>query len=122
MKTGNRFTGLSKGRTAKRGMMNKTETRYAADLEIMKANGTIINYWFEPFSLRLSHAASGQPARYTPDFLLLYPDGRTVVVDVKGGMVDNAAIVRAKCAAELFSLWEFWIVQWKDKKWTTQEL
>ena len=125
--SGTRFTGLSKGRVAKRGEMNKTEARYAAELDAMVRQGTLVRYWFEPFSLRLSQPPKGQPARYTPDFLLLYPDGRTVVVDVKGsGLDDKAAVVRIKCAAEHFPLWEFWIVKQKLERdgggWKTSEV
>lgn len=122
MKPGNRFRGLSKGRIATRGVMNKTESRYAVMLDEMKAKGELSSYWFEPFSLRLTTPENGQPCRFTPDFLLLYPDGRTVVVDVKGGIVNDASIVRAKCAAERYPLWEFWIVSWKNKAWQCQEL
>ena len=124
---GNRFAGLSRGRVTERGAMNKTETRYARELDAMVRSETLARYWFEPFSLRLSNPPEGQPARYTPDFLLLYPDGRTVVVDVKGsGLDDTAAIVRAKCAAEQYPLWEFWIVKQQTKKagggWKTTEV
>ena len=117
MKSGHRFSGLSKGRTGKRGVMNKTETEFAEVLEAAKASGTIIDYWFEPFSLRLSAPPEGQPARYTPDFMTLYPDGLTVIDDVKGsGPDDPAAIVRIKTAAEIFPLWKFCIVKKQTKK------
>ena len=122
-----RFTTLSKGRVATRGEMNKTEKRYAAELDEMIRQQKLVRYWFEPFSLRLTKPPKGQPARYTPDFLLLYPDGRTVVVDVKGSGIDNdASIVRIKCAAEHFPLWEFWLVKQKTKRqgggWRTLEV
>jgi hypothetical protein len=117
MKSGHRFSGLSKGRTGKRGVMNKTETEFAEVLEAAKASGTIIDFWFEPFSLRLSAPPEGQPARYTPDFMTLYPDGLTVIDDVKGsGPDDPAAIVRIKTAAEIFPLWKFCIVKKQTKK------
>lgn len=126
-KTGSRFAGLSRGRIAQRGEMNKTERRYADDLDARIAAGEITRYWFEPFSLRLSNPPGGQPARFTPDFLVLMPDGETFVDDVKGsGLDDNAAIVRAKCAAEMYPLWRFRIVKENRKKdgggWTVKEL
>lgn len=122
-----RFQHLSKGRIAKRGEMNKTEAKYAAELEERKLAGEIVAYWFEPFSLRLSSPEGGQPARYTPDFLVLMPDGLTVVEDVKGsGLDDKAAIVRIKCAAEQYPLWKFRIVKAKRVKdgggWTIKEV
>lgn len=109
---GSRFTHLSKGLVRTRGAMNKTEAKYASELELQKRSGLISDYWFEPFSLRLSSPECGQPARYTPDFMILMPDGTTIVDDVKNSSIDdNAAIVRIKCAAELFPLWVFRLVR-----------
>lgn len=89
--------------------MNRGETRYSEYLAGLKLAGEIAEFWFEPFSLRISSCDSGQPARYTPDFLVLMPDGRTYVDDVKtaSGFDDHAAIVRLKVAATQFSLWTF---------------
>lgn len=123
-----RFDALSRGKVTARGEMNRTESAYAAELDAMIAAGQLLRYWFEPFSLRLSNPPKGQPARYTPDFLLLFPDGRTVIVDVKtsSGFDDFASGVRIKCAAEQFPLWEFWRVRRKRKKdgggWTCEEV
>ena len=125
MKSTHRFHGLSKGNVVKRGigLMNKTEARYAAMLDEMIQRGEIVKWWFEPFSLRLTSPDKGRGVRYTPDFLLVYPDGETVVVDIKGDGVNNdASIVRAKCAAESFFLWHFWIVTWSKGVWYTQKL
>lgn len=114
---GNRFAALSKGRTKKRGEMNKNEARYAEHLDAQQAAGEIVRYWFEPFSLRLSSPPTGQPARYTPDFLVLMPDGTTYVDDAKNKSIDDkAAIVRIKAADELFPLWIFRLVRPKAKK------
>ena len=116
-KPSHRFQRLSKGRVTKRGEMNKTEAAYAQELEQSKLAGKILDYWFEPMSLRLSHPPQGQPARYTPDFMVLCPDGLTVIQDVKGtGLDDYAAIVRLKCAAEQYPLWEFQLVKRRRKK------
>lgn len=104
-----RFKHLSRGLRRKRGEMNKTESAYADELT---ANPDVYRWWHEPFSLRLSSPESGQPARYTPDFLILMVDGTTYVDDVKAskGFDDNAGIVRAKCAAEQYPLWVFRLV------------
>lgn len=113
-RTGTRFTGLSKGRIAKRGQRNKTEAKYE---ETLWADPEVAAVWFEPLSLRLSSPESGQPARYTPDFLVLMRDGRTYLDDVKGtGPDDTAAAVRAKTAAELYPLWTFRIAKERRKK------
>lgn len=125
MKSGNRFQGLSKGSVAKRGigLMNKTEARYAAMLEEMKDQGEIVAWWFEPMSLRLTSPPEGRGVRYTPDFMLLYPDGETVIVDVKGDGINNdASMVRTKAAAERYFLWHFWFVTWSNGKWHTRRV
>ena len=109
-----RFRGLSRGRRAKRGERNKTEAEYEL---LLQADPEVYRVWFEPFSLRLSSPESGQPARYTPDFLVLMADGTTYVDDVKGsGIDDNAAAVRAKTAAELYPLWTFRIAKKQLKR------
>ena len=111
-----RFAGLSKGLVRERGRMNATEALYASLLAEKQKHGEIHQYWFEAVTLRISHPETGHPARFSPDFLVLYPDGTTCFDDTKGGMVDNAAIVRIKAAAEIFPLWKFRIVTRKSKK------
>ena len=99
---------LSRGLRRQRGEMNRLERQYSEQLD---ADPEIFRWWFEPFSLRLSHPESGQPARYSPDFLVLYADGTTCIDDVKGGFADDfASGVRIKAAAELFPLWKFRII------------
>ena len=113
----NRFRGLSRGRIAQRGKMNRTETLRAEELQLLKLAGEIQNWWFEPMSLRLSNPPEGQPARYTIDFMILMNDGLTIMEDTKGSGPDNeASIVRIKCAAEQYPLWKFRLVKRKTKK------
>lgn len=111
----NRFQVLSAGLRRKRGEMNKNEARYAEELE---ADQTVYHWWFQPLTLRLSHPESGQPAKFTPDFLVLMADGTTYLDDVKsgGGFDDLAAGVRIKTAAELYPLWRFRLVEARKKK------
>lgn len=110
----NRFKTLSRGRIAKRGIRNKTEARYE---DTLLGDPSIHQVWFEPFSLRLSSPDKGQPARYTPDFMILMKDGTTYIDDVKGaGLDDKAAAVRAKAAAEQYPLWIFRICKERRKK------
>lgn len=122
---GNRFANLSRGLRRKRGEMNRNEAEYAKELD---ANPEVYRWWFEPFSLRLSHPDAGVGASYCPDFLVLMTDGRTFVDDVKAkaGFDDNASIVRAKCAAEMFPLWQFRLIYARRKKdgggWDLKEL
>ena len=111
-----RFAGLSRGLVRERGRMNATEQAYAAELNAAMERGEVARWWFEPFSLRLSHPDTGQPATFSPDFLVLMPDGTTYVDDTKGGIVDNAAVVRIKAAAELYPLWRFRLATKRGKK------
>lgn len=114
---GNRFTTLSRGLIRQRGVMNRAETKWAEELEAQKLGGVIADWWYEPLTLRLSHPDSGQPAKLTPDFLVLMTDGTTYLDDVKGsGPDDNASMVRMKAAAELYPLWRFRIVKRQTKK------
>lgn len=109
-----RFAGLSRGYVGARGERNKTEAEYELLLE---TNPDVVWYQFEPFTLRLSHPPSGQPAKYTPDFLIVMRDGTTFVDDVKGSGPDSdAAIVRVKCAAEQFPIWTFRIAKKRRKR------
>ena len=108
---------LSKGRIAQRGKMNKTEAAYARYLDGLIAISDVARWWFEPFSVRLSHPDTGKPATYCPDFMILADDGTTYIDDVKGNRkhCNEAAIVRIKTAAEMFPLW-IWRLVWPDKK------
>lgn len=106
---GSRFAGLSKGRIAERGVRNKTESEYE---RLLQADPDVAEIRFEPMTLRISHPPVGQPAKYTPDFLIVMVDGTTYIDDVKGsGPDDNASIVRVKAAAELFPFWIFRIAK-----------
>ncbi len=112
-----RFHTLNTGLRRNRGELNRTEAAFARTLDVEIAAGELVRYWVEPFSLRLSSPPTGQPARYTPDFLLLRPDGEVWIVDVKGGGPGNeAAFVRLKCAAELYPLWRFFLVRAKSSR------
>ncbi len=102
----NRYKHLSKGLRRTRGEMNATEKAYSIELS---RNPSVVRWWFEPMSLQLSHPVTGQPARYTPDFMILLSDGTTIMDDVKAkkGFDDAASGVRIKAAAELYPLWIF---------------
>lgn len=110
---GSRYTGLSKGLVRTRGKMNSAESKYAAMLDGLVAVGDVAWWRFEPFSLRLTECDKGQPARYTPDFLVLMPDGVTFLDDLKTrrGFDDPASLVRIKVAADQYPLWRFRIVR-----------
>ena len=118
---GSRFDGLNRG-SRKRGEMNKTETAYAAELEILKAAGGIVDYRYEPVGGGLSHSPTGaKSAWYRPDFMILTADGRIIFDDVKGGAVNDAAIVRINCAAEQYPWFTFRTVTKAGKTFKVQE-
>lgn len=119
-----RFDILSRGLRRKRGTMNNVEKAYSEWLESLPE---VYRWWYEPLTLRLSHPEGGQPAKFTPDFLVLTEDGTTFLDDVKaGGFDDFAAGVRIKAAAELYPLWKFRRVYRIAKKngggWRTEEV
>lgn len=113
-----RFRHLARGLNRKRGEMNRTEAAYAAVLDGMKASGEVVAYWFEPASFRLSSPPEGQPARVTPDFMVLMASGEVWVVDCKtsSGFDDNAGIVRLKCGAESFPLFRWFVARQRLKR------
>lgn len=121
-KQGTRYAGLSRGLVRTRGKMNRTESRYARELDIQIQSGDVVDYWFEPFSLKLTHPDSGKALFYTPDFLVLLPSGITFIDDVKGGQIDDAALVRIRVAAEKFTLWRFRLVQLIKRDWKVREV
>ncbi len=83
------------------GQMNKTEQRYAEYLDLQKHAGEIIDWRFEPFKLRLAGRTF-----YTPDFVVILPDGTIRIIEVKGHWEDDAR-VKIKVAAEAYWWFEF---------------
>lgn len=80
----------------KPGVMNKTEEAYAAHLHQRKLAGEIADYKFESYTLKLA-----DNCRYTPDFMVLMPDGTMQFHEVKGFWFDDAK-VKIKVAARQF--------------------
>lgn len=86
----------AKGRL-KSGQMNRTEKAYAAWLEAEKHAGRIMTYWFEALKLKIAEGTCW----YTPDFLVLMPDGTLELHEVKGSprIFAEDAKVKTKSAA-----------------------
>ncbi|HEU02487.1 MAG TPA: DUF1064 domain-containing protein [Aurantimonas coralicida] len=78
--------------------MNKLEARYERQLDMLKHVGVIADYRFECIKLRLG---PNWLTGYTPDFLVILPDGLIEVHEVKGFWEDDAR-VKIKTAAGLF--------------------
>ena len=92
------------------GKMNKTERRYAAQLELQKAAGDILWWAFEPINLRL-----GDNCFYRVDFLVLKGDGALECHEVKGHWTDDA-LVKIRVAAEKFPF-KFIAIRWAKQQW-----
>ena len=76
-----------------KGRMNKTETAYAAQLELRKAAGEVAWWVFEGLKLRLADATF-----YDTDFTVMLSTGELEVHEVKGHWTDDAR-VKIKVAA-----------------------
>ena len=104
---------FARGRTVRRqpGTMNKTEAAFAALLDLRVKAGEIAAYWFESLTLRLAARTT-----YTPDFVILHNDGLIEVAEVKGGFIEDDAMVKFKVAAEAFFMFQFVMYQRKRVK------
>ena len=88
----------AKGRM-KSGQMNRTEKAYAAWLEAEKHAGRITAYWFEALKLKIAEGA----CFYTPDFLVMRPDGTLELHEVTGSpaiFADDAKVKVKACATQ----------------------
>lgn len=97
------------------GDMNGLETKYAHWLEGERTAGRIHAWMFEPMALRL-----GERCSYNPDFLVIFPDGRTEIHETKGHWQDDA-LVKIKVAANQFPWWQFKAIQWRSGQWQVRE-
>jgi hypothetical protein len=93
----------------KTGVMNKTESAYAATLELRKHAGEVAWYKFEGIKFRLADNTF-----YTPDFAVMLADGALEAHEVKGFWQDDAR-AKIKIAADLYPL-RFVAIQAKSKK------
>ena len=96
--------------------MNKWETMYAEELMQRKMNGEIQWFGYESIKLRLAKATT-----YTPDFVVVLPDGRVEFHEVKGFWRDDAR-VKIKVAAELFPWARFVVVTRKHGEFKKEAL
>lgn len=103
----------------KTGERNKTEAAYEAVLLSRQIAGEVLWYKFEGIKLRLADNTF-----YTPDFAVMLENGQLEMHEVKGYMMDDAA-VKIKVAADLYPF-RFVIVRVNPKKdgggWKIQEV
>lgn len=88
--------------------MNRWEEAYSKTLDILVATGNLHCWYFQRVTLRL-----GPDLRYTPDFLLIYPDGKMQFVEIKGFEREDARD-KFKMAGELHP-WAEWAMVKKLK-------
>ena len=106
-------TNLGAARGQKQGSLyaSKLEARYAQQLDWRQAAGELTRWWYEALKLRLAARCW-----YTPDFLVLYPDGRLELHETKGFLRDDAW-VKLKVAAEMYPRFRFRLVQQYHGQW-----
>ncbi len=83
----------------KSGQMNKTETQYAAELELLKRSGSIKDYWFEAIKLKIAEGS----CFYSPDFMVLNDKDELELHEVKGSphiFTDDAKVKVKVCATK----------------------
>ena len=80
----------------KAGAMNRTESAYAAHLDLLRAAGEVQWHRFEGVKLRLADSTF-----YTPDFAVMAADGVLEMHEVKGFWTDDAR-VKIKVAADQY--------------------
>lgn len=112
----------AKGNTERRvpGTMNRTESRYSAHLALRLLAGEISLTRFEAITLKLA-----ADTRYTPDFMVMLPDGSLELHEVKGAKkqklngavtgkvipyIQEDAKLKVKVAAEMFHEFRFCVV------------
>lgn len=90
--------------------MNKTEAEYAGMLEARRLRGEVAWWRYEAITLKLA-----DNTRYTPDFLVLLPDGALEIHETKGGYIREDGWLKLKVAAALFPF-RFFLCQKASKK------
>lgn len=95
--------------------MNKLESSYASQLEILKRAGEIIDYAYESIKFQLAYKCF-----YTPDFIVVYSD-RFEFHETKGFMRDDAS-VKIKTAARLYPWFRFKIIKRENRQWKIIEV
>lgn len=108
--------------------MNKTETAYAAHLEILRAAGEIQWYGFEVIKVRIGH-----DCWICPDFLVVYPDRHLELHDTKGTRkkagtstqsyyAEEDAVVKARAVGANFPVPIYFLYRLTDGTWEKKEM
>jgi hypothetical protein len=99
---------------AKTVRMNKTEAKYGRYLDTLLNDGKILDFRYEPFSIRLAE----EKCFYHPDFFVVYED-RFEIHEVKAydrstgkPLCKDDALVKVKVASTVYPWWEIRMVWW----------
>lgn len=106
------FHGIAKASRPRHvaGVMNRTEREFADQLDLRRAAGEVVCYWFEAWTFKLAN-----DTRYTPDFAVLLASGEIEIVEVKGPLVRDDARVKLRTAADRYPF-RFVMMQKQAKK------
>lgn len=96
----------------KPGQMNGTEAKYAELLNLRKLAGEVILWHFEAMKFKIA-----EQCLYVPDFAVWLADGTMELIDVKGGIIADDALVKIKAAADKFPQFTWAIEQYTKKTW-----
>lgn len=91
-------------------MRSSYEVEYEQVLHLRQAAGEIVEYRYEPIRLIL-----GDRVTYTPDFLVVLPNGELELHEVKGRMMEKAR-VKLRSSARAFPWFRFILVTKAPKK------
>lgn len=102
---------------------SKLESLYAAELDHQLRAGELLDWQYEPWSMKLTEprVVNGKTrpgVRYSPDFVVVLPDHRLRIVEVKGYQ-RNASINRFKMAADRWPWFEWVMVTRNGGHWET---
>ena len=107
---------MARGVNVRKTKMNKSEAAYDQYLDALYKSGRIAYYKFEAVTLKL-----GDDCRFSPDFMVLDPQGQVEFRDVKAAwgngkphIEDDAKAKMAVSASSLFPFFVFKVV-WRDK-------
>ena len=92
------------------GVMNKTETDFARELDMQLKAGQIMDWKFEVETFKLA-----KDCRYTPDFRVMETDRTIAFYEVKGFWTDDAR-AKIKVAAQQNPMYRFIAVKKRTKK------
>lgn len=96
---------------------SQLERDYAAHLDLLKTAGEIV--WWGHECVKLLLGGKKNKAWFTPDFIVVFPDGRTQAHETKGFMRE-AAQVRTNVAAGLYP-WPIIVIKRGAVGWEREE-